>query len=135
MNPTCAEDWIAVGRERAADADALLRERNRSAGPVYLAGYAIECSLKAVIQRRGIPFPRARGAGHDLRGLWRQAGFRLGDISDEAGGKTFFIRAWSTDLRYTVDPELDLSSDELVHAARQLTGWLQNQARRRGARL
>lgn len=135
MNPTCAEDWIAVARERAADADALLHERQYSAGSVYLAGYVIECSLKAVLQRRGIPFPKAGSAGHDLRALWKTAGFRLTDLADDSGAKTFFIERWNTDLRYTADPELPISSTELVNAARWLSGWLQNKARRRGTRL
>ena len=130
MSPTSSDGWRDVARERASDADALLSRRQRSAGSVYLAGYAIECSLKAFLQRRGMPFPTAGGAGHDLRGLWLQSGFRLGDLSDASGAKTFFIKDWSTDLRYEVAPSLPCSAPELVGGARQLSGWIQTQIRR-----
>lgn len=133
MSPTTAESWIAVARERALDADALLREREQSAGPVYLAGYAIECSLKAFLQRSGRAFPTSGGAGHDLRGLWRQSGFRIRDIADESGAKSFFIETWSTDLRYELNPNLPCPMTDLVEAAKRLSGWLQTQTRRRRA--
>lgn len=130
MSPTSAEAWIAVAQERAADASALLREREQSAGSVYFAGYAIECSLKAFLQRSGKPFPTSGGAGHDLRALWSHSGFRLRDIGDESGAKSFFVQTWSTDLRYTVDPNFPCATTDLVTAAKQLSGWLQAQTRR-----
>jgi hypothetical protein len=130
MTPTSAEDWLDVGRERAADADALLRARQASAGPVYLAGYAIECSLKAYLQSAGKSFPSSGGAGHDLRRLWRQTGIRLGDLGDESGAKAFFVQDWTTALRYEAAPDFPCPSDELVKAAGQLCGQIQNRMRR-----
>jgi hypothetical protein len=130
MSPTSSDGWLDVARERASDADALLGARDQSAGSVYFAGYAIECSLKALLQRSGKAFPTAGGAGHDLRGLWLQSGFRLGDISDASGAKTFFVESWSTDLRYEVAPSLPGSTSELVGDARQLSSWIQTQIRR-----
>ena len=130
MSPSSADAWIAVAQERAADASALLLEREQSAGSVYLAGYAIECSLKAFLQRSGKAFPTAGGAGHDLRSLWSHSGFRLRDIDDESGSKSFFIQTWSTDLRYTVDPNFPCATTDLVAAAKRLSGWLQAQTRR-----
>ena len=49
MIPTTSNEWIAVANERAADAEAIKTTRNDSVGPVYLAGYAIECGLKALV--------------------------------------------------------------------------------------
>jgi hypothetical protein len=45
MAPNTAQDWITVANERAADAEAMLSSRQDSVGPVYMVGYAIECSL------------------------------------------------------------------------------------------
>ncbi|MBI5015415.1 MAG: HEPN domain-containing protein [Deltaproteobacteria bacterium] len=130
MTPTTAESWLLVARERAADAEAMFPGRDHSAGPVYLAGYAVECSLKAYLQCRGLKFPSHGSEGHNLRGLWHAADFRVFDLDDRAGEKTYYLGTWSTDLRYegTVDPPLPVAL--LLKGAKELTGWIQNQVRR-----
>jgi hypothetical protein len=134
MTPTTVDGWIAVAKERAADADAMKTLRANSTGPVYMAGYAIECSLKAVLQSRSIPFPTHGQEGHNLRGLWEAAGFRLADLSDSVGTRTFFIDKWSTALRYEASYYAGgLSTVALVDAAKNLAAWIQNQASRRGS--
>jgi hypothetical protein len=112
----------------------MLPSRADSVGPVYVAGYAIECSLKAYLQASGLPFPTSGRAGHDLRALWGAAGFSLREIGDQRGEKAFFVEGWSTDLRYETTSGSTLSGDELVGGARALTGWLQTRARRRRRR-
>ena len=47
MAPNTAQEWLTVANERAADAEAMLRSRPNSIGPVYMAGYAIECTFMA----------------------------------------------------------------------------------------
>lgn len=130
MPPSTAWEWIAVANERAADAVAMLPTRGRSAGPVYMVGYAIECTLKAYLQQSGIGFPRSGREGHSLKTLWAAAGFRRADLRDERGEKTFFFEAWKTDLRYSADFREPPSVEALVLAARTVTGWLQTQVRR-----
>lgn len=130
MMPTTAEEWISVANERAVDAQAMLPLRSHSAGPVYLAGYAIECSLKAYLQNSGRAFPRSGREGHNLRALWACAGFRLIDLKDTRGSKTFYINSWSTNIRYQNSLMSNIDSAELVSGARQLTGWIQSQIRR-----
>jgi len=76
--------------ERMADARGLLPERSGSAGPVYLAGYAVECSLKALLQRRGRSFPAYGTQGHNLRALWNRSGLTLGDIPRSKGTGTYY---------------------------------------------
>jgi hypothetical protein len=46
MAPNTSQEWIDVAKERAADVEAL---KQRQVGAVYMAGYAIECSLKAYL--------------------------------------------------------------------------------------
>ena len=130
MPPTTAKDWIAVAKERAADAEAIKKVKPSAVGSVYMAGYAIECSLKALLQSRGTAFPKHGQEGHNLHGLWEASNFKLSDLSDEKGSKTFFIQHWNTALRYEISCESTLEVAELVDGARQLTGWIQSKLRR-----
>jgi hypothetical protein len=134
MAPTTASDWISVANERAADADTMKTTRCTSIGCVYMAGYAIECSLKALLQSKGTAFPRHGQEGHNLRGLWETSGFRLSDLSDSTGAKAFFIENWDTSLRYELTCDSSLTISELVDGAKHLTGWIQNQIRRNQTR-
>lgn len=45
--------FAEVAVERMSDADALLRER-RYNGAIYMAGYAVECALKAALCRHQV---------------------------------------------------------------------------------
>lgn len=135
MQPDQAEDWIEVARERAADAEALVESRADSVACVYLAGYAIECSLKAYLQRKGAKVPTGGPKGHDLKQLWAATGFKHRDLADPDGSRSYFLQSWSTSLRYEKVLEEDAwTSDELVRGARSLSAWLQTRAKRRKRR-
>lgn len=129
MDPATPDQWIAVANERGADAQAMLPQRQDSAGPVYMAGYAVECALKAYLSDQGIARPAGR-PGHDLRGLWKSSGFRLADLTDSQGTKSFYVEDWSTDLRYRIRMDSRRSTPELVAGARVLSGWIQMRLKR-----
>ncbi|NEO42085.1 MAG: HEPN domain-containing protein [Moorea sp. SIOASIH] len=124
MAPTTVSDWIDIAKERTKDADAILKNRSQSIGAVYMAGYAIECSLKALLRYKNKPFPKHGNQGHNLRGLWEAAGLRLSDIRDPTGAKTFFIENWDTSLRYELTCNSSLTMAELVDGAKQLTKFI-----------
>jgi HEPN domain-containing protein len=107
-----------------------LSAQSRTVAAVYMAGYAVECYLKAYLQKAGRRFPTHGAAGHNLHELWRAAGFRLSDLRDLQGNRSYFITQWSTDLRYNEALNIDLDADVLVSGARQLAGWIQGQLRR-----
>lgn len=131
MNPVTAEDWLSVARERAADAEAMIESRSLSTGPVYMAGYAIECSLKAYLEIKGISFPKQGQGGHDLKGLWQATGFPIRYLNDANGARAFYFQSWSTDLRYNTNVKTKgLSCQELIKGAKELTGLIQNNTRR-----
>ena len=131
MEPTTAEGWIAVANERAADAEAIEKDRPASVGSVYMAGYAVECSLKALLQKRGIPTPTSGSKGHNLHELWGASGLRLSKLKDPAGNQTFFLEDWDTALRYEINlPLKGHSAKELVAGAKQLNRFLQAETRR-----
>jgi hypothetical protein len=130
-DPQLFQDWIDTAKERAGDADAMLPARHNSVGPAYMAGYAVECMLKAYLKKTNRPFPTRGKGGHNLRGFWRAAGFRISDLNDRTGAKTFFLEEWDTALRYqSSSDELEHPADELVIAAREVTGWISKQIRR-----
>ncbi|OLT61426.1 HEPN domain-containing protein [Moorena bouillonii] len=124
MVPNNYKDWLDIANERAADAEAILKNRSQSIGSVYMAGYAIESSLKALLRSRNKSFPKHGNQGHNLRGLWEAAGFRLSDIRDSTGAKTFFIENWDTSLRYQITCNSSLTMAELVDGAKQLTNFI-----------
>ncbi len=131
MEPQTPTQWIFVANERGADADAVNKSRPESIGSIYLAGYAVECSLKGYLRAAGIPFPRSGRAGHDLSALWEASKFCKRDIDDSDGSKVFYFEGWSTNLRYFVaHTSGGLTREELLSGAKRLAGWLQMQTRR-----
>jgi hypothetical protein len=86
--------------------------------------------LKAYLQQEGIQFSTSGREGHDLRGLWKQAGLQLSDLGDKHGNRVFFVEDWSTDMRYQTEAPKNRTPKELVKAAKQIAGNLQTRMRR-----
>lgn len=129
--PDSYDAWIQVSLQRGEDAAAMLPDRSQSPGPVYMAGYAVECMLKAYLQRFGIPFPTSGSEGHDLRGLWDQSDLQLSDLKDQRGHRAFFIQRWSTEMRYETEFPENHTPEDLVQAAKRLSGHLKTLIRRK----
>ena len=51
MEPSSPEEWVEVAKERSRDAR-ILSDGSRSLGAVYMAGYSVECYLKAYLQKK-----------------------------------------------------------------------------------
>ncbi|MBV9217808.1 MAG: hypothetical protein JOY94_00185 [Methylobacteriaceae bacterium] len=107
--------WIALADARRGEALALL-DRGMFAGAYYLAGYAIECALKACIasefQAHAIPARKFVNDiyTHDLKKLASIAGLtpKIDDRSsrDPSFGSNWEIVAeWSEDSRYVLMSE------------------------------
>jgi hypothetical protein len=123
-DPRTPEDWLWAARERMADAEAMLPTRSQSIGPVYMAGYAIECALKAYIHKR----QGAAAWGHELKSLWQQSGFHLSDLGDQHGTRTYFFQYWGPNLRYQTElNSVSLTTEELLEGARWIMQWLHRQ--------
>lgn len=130
MEPNNAETWLAVATERALDAEAMLSSRPNSVGSVYMAGYVVECALKAYLKGRNKSFTIRGAEGHNLKGLWNAAGFRLSDLNDTSGERTYYIELWGTHLRYESEINSNIPACSLLKGAKFLVGWIQNQIRR-----
>jgi hypothetical protein len=110
-------DLQTLARIRAREAKALISAELFD-GAYYLAGYAVECALKACIAKgtRRFDFPdRGRANAsytHDLTALRKLAGldtaFRdLAERDREFGLNWGIVKAWSEESRYrTHTPEL-----------------------------
>jgi hypothetical protein len=126
-----ARKYIRAAAQRLVAVDILF-----SAGlyfeAVYLAGYVIECSFKAMIlsrvpRRRRDEYARTRllgRSGHDFDYLRT----RLAELGAEAPGQLVReLRSsdWTTNLRYEVGALDRLESASFVLTARQVLHWAQ----------
>ncbi|HEY5312785.1 MAG TPA: HEPN domain-containing protein [Pirellulales bacterium] len=122
--------FYSAAKERLHDAQALLTT-NRTTGAVYLAGYAVECMLKAVLLNSAAPAVRSglmksfRGKkGHDIEWLGAKYRQRIGtQIPHEVVRHLARLAIWSTSLRYdsrTTDPG---EASEFVKSARAIWEW------------
>lgn len=126
-----------IAKVRLAEARSLLKERQFD-GSYYLAGYVIECALKACIakQVRRHDFPDKRvvteSYTHDLEKLVRVAGLNLHLQAESAASPQLavywaIVKDWSEEARYSVGI-LQVQAENMVQAvgARQygILPWL-----------
>ena len=102
----------SLAEDRVLDAGALLKE-NRWSGAYYLAGYAIECGLKACVlafvERTGVIFQDKKFLEkcwtHDIEALVKAADLEMTrglDISanPDLGANWLVVKDWSEVARY-----------------------------------
>ncbi len=126
-----------IAKVRLAETRLLLKERQFD-GSYYLAGYVIECALKACIARqvRRHDFPDRRvvteSYTHDLEKLVRVAGLNLHLQTESAASPQLavywaIVKDWSEEARYSVGV-LQVQAENMVQAvsARQygVLPWL-----------
>ncbi len=139
--PASSSDFRRFAVERLEDAECLLRG-GRTTGAIYIAGYVIECALKALILQHTPPSAeRATIEGfkgnkaHDLDYLRVECLNRKVPIWPRDVHKTFVLvnREWSVMnvkkgmRRYDpgrADPQ---DADDLVEAARAFWTWAKRQ--------
>lgn len=101
-----SDDLRLIADERAAEAQSLLTASHYS-GAFYLAGYAVECGLKAILTRDLEPYamPDSRAVSdaytHDLQRLADSAGVGSALAGDPTVGPSWLTaKAWSETSRY-----------------------------------
>ncbi|WP_145356614.1 HEPN domain-containing protein [Alienimonas californiensis] len=128
--------FLRAADQRLEDAR-VLAEGGRDAGAMYLAGYAAECGLKAMLLaavpasgERAILETFRGAAAHDLpalRARYRQAG--------GAGFSTEIIRTfaelsdWAVALRYDPRPGTPRESARFVASAQSVLAFCRNRSR------
>jgi hypothetical protein len=100
-------------------------------GAVYLAGYAIECMLKALIME-GVPAGRQDAMLRDFRGNVAHDFGWLRRLYLTTGGKPFSremtrnftdVRYWSTELRYDPKVMKGTDPDSFLQSAEAIMKW------------
>jgi hypothetical protein len=123
---SASDDLRDLAEHRLQEARVLLQEREYS-GAYYLAGYAIECGLKAVLTKDLASYRMpdkpevVRAHTHDFKALATQGG-----LSPE-GEPTIRIdwnvaSSWSEASRYSLHG--GPRAQEMVDAADRILGWL-----------
>lgn len=130
--PTASEarQYYRCALQRHEDALILLRAAHNT-GAVYLAGYGVECILKALILENLEPLQREamvlsfRGArAHDYEWLRAQYLMNRGARFPRAITEAFtLVNAWSTELRYVARTLKADEADGFLAAAKQIIDW------------
>lgn len=115
---------------RLEEAEVLLRA-DYTTGAVYLAGYGVECMLKALIlsitprERTSAVLESFRGRrAHDYN--WLQSEYRLsgGARSPREVTRAFtLVDEWSTDLRYAVGLKSERDARAFLEACKAIMSW------------
>lgn len=110
----------------------LLRQHGYTLAAVYLAGYAVECGLKALVLTLTVQHEQPerikqfKGVkAHDFG--WLLSLYRLGggpSAPPNVVGSFTDLGVWATDLRYVSTTEYDGDVDEFFAAVETVTGWL-----------
>ena len=126
-----ARRYFRSADERYQDAEILL-QGGRTTGCVYIAGYAVECSLKALLLKstRGVDqqkvFTSFRGSfGHNLSGLLESyVKAKQGKVPKDVIVAITDIADWTTDLRY--DPKIikDEEAKAFLGSAQNVMNWV-----------
>ncbi len=121
----------------------VLLAGKRSRGAMYLAGFAVECLLKARLMERfdchtlseldaELQRRRQLAAGqtvarHKIARLMRLAGLRERLIADRTVVQALApINDWSTAWRYAPGLRNPVDADDFVESVRMLSGWIHN---------
>jgi HEPN domain-containing protein len=130
--PTSAEvrRFYQVALQRFEDAE-ILFHNDRTTGAIYMAGYAVECMLKALLlahvpaSRRAAVLGSFRGkVGHDLEGLRRALQKRKVSFPASVARRFTSVNTWSTDLRYVPGRKKWQEARAFLDAAAEVLQWV-----------
>ena len=129
-HPKEARLYCRAAKQRAEDADMLL-DGGRTTGAVYLAGYTVECFLKALILAGAAPRLRQKllkdfhgGRAHNLE--WLGALYRQhvhSAIPRQVAEHLTRAASWSTDLRYAAGALKKRDADEFMESVQAVSAW------------
>lgn len=126
--------FLRAAKQRLTSAELLLAA-GMGLDATYLAGYAVECSLKALLLAR-----TPRRAWHSVeRAFQGKGGHNLERLKAllERRGVSFetqlvqhlrIVSTWNTDLRYEVGKIPEVDAQRFVDAVREILKWSQRTA-------
>jgi HEPN domain-containing protein len=122
--------FLTVAKQRFEEAQ-LLNQFDRQTVAVYLAGYAVECSLKALLlsaatdrQFRSLMTSFRGKAGHEFEWLKAKYVKRGGAPFPPEIAKAFTaVSHWTTDLRYKTGLTPPREADLFLRSAEEIIRW------------
>lgn len=115
--------------ERHEDAR-VLHAAGRGAGAVYMAGYAVECALKALLvaatpaRNRADVITTFRGTrGHDYDWLLDQYRAVGGAVPQQLDRPFLVVGVWTTNIRYTPGGFASPQANQFMAAAATIITW------------
>jgi hypothetical protein len=119
---------VAIQRFEEAQ---LPNKYDRRTAAVYLAGYAVECSLKALLlsastdsQLRGLMTSFRGRVGHDFE--WLKAKYIKGGgakFPPEIAKAFTVVSPWTTELRYKAGDTPPREADLFLRSAEEIIAW------------
>lgn len=128
--PTEARLYYRAAKQRYDDAELLL-EAKRTTGAVYLAGYTVECFLKALVLAQVAAGLRQRLL-HEFRGNRAHNLEWLGSLYREhvrvaipldVNRHISRVASWTTDLRYATGSLKKQDADEFMESVVAISLW------------
>lgn len=128
--PTEARLYYRAAKQRYDDAQLLL-ERERTTGAVYLAGYTVECFMKALLLASVAPRLRQqllrefRGSrAHSIEWLGTLHRQHVGGaVPRDVTRHLSRVASWSTDLRYATGVLKRRDADEFMESVVAIAAW------------
>ena len=124
-----ARRYYRVAYQRYDDGEQLLNI-DRPQASIYLAGYAVECILKALLLTHTPATERAtvlstfRGAiAHNIGWLRDQIVARSGRLPANEARHLSLLSSWSTDLRYEPGPGDREDAEAFLAATASILKW------------
>jgi HEPN domain-containing protein len=128
--PAEARLYYRAAKQRYDDSQLLL-EAGRTTGAVYLAGYTVECCLKALVLASVATTIRKRlladfrgSRGHDIEWLGAlYRGYVGAAVPREVTRHLSRVASWSTDLRYTTGLLRSRDADQFMESVVAIATW------------
>jgi HEPN domain-containing protein len=125
-----ARKYYRAAIQRLSEAEIILTKAELPSPAIYLAGYAVECMLKALILARTQVNHRAEARrrlredlGHNLRRLRDEAGVRGANPPVIVTSGLLFVSSWSPALRYEPGPAQMSDARRFLAATRSVVVW------------
>jgi hypothetical protein len=108
----------------------MLEKLDRPKAAVYLAGYAIECMLKALLvvvtplpERRDVLRSFRSAQGHDLQWLGDRLRANRVSIPIAVLKELAYVASWSVDLRYEPGPGDRDDAQRFIGSTTSILNW------------
>lgn len=125
-----ARRYYRAALRRLEEAELILEKVELPAAAIYLAGYGVECVLKALIivvtpanARSGLLDAMKRDYGHSLHRLLTGLVERRVHLPSAVIRSFLFVSSWSPDLRYEPGPGDSVEAARFLKEAKAIVIW------------